>query len=61
MSKKDEAVSVEVDGSIYSAKVDRVGEWLLTLAIPLSDGVKAAALASMTETRFKVKFTPQED
>lgn len=51
-------VTVEVSAIIVSARTDRDGEWKLTLEVPASDALKAAALATQKETVFKVRFTP---
>lgn len=50
----------EITGVIDSARVDKDGAWKVTLAIPMSDGPKVAALTLYTETAFKIKFSPDD-
>lgn len=43
---------------IHSARVDRDGQWKMTLEVNMSDGPKVAALALQSEQLFKVSFAP---
>ena len=51
---------ITLKATIYSARSDRDGSWRLTLEIPSDQATLAAALATMTETVFKIEFTPEE-
>ena len=50
---------MEVRGIIVRSVSDRDGAWKLTLEIPDSDALKAAALATQKETVFKIRFVPE--
>ncbi len=49
-----------VNAIIVGVTRDRQGAWVMKLEIPESDGVKAAALATQTDTAFIVEFKPVE-
>jgi len=51
--------SAKFKAAVIGAKVDRVGQWTVTLEVPESDGVKVAALALHTEEVFEVAFYPE--
>lgn len=51
---------IQLKATIYSTRSDKDGEFKITLCIPQSDAVKAAALATQVETLFNVEFTPEE-
>ena len=53
---KSEAARIKA--AIVGAKVDRSGQWTITLEVPSTDGAKVAALALYTEQIFSVAFTP---
>ena len=57
MPVKKEAARIKA--AIVGAKVDRAGQWTMTLEVPESDGVKVAALALHTDQIFSVMFTPE--
>ena len=59
MKKTSREERVSIHAIIHSARVDRDGEWKLTLEVPNNDGAKVAALALNTETVFMVQFFPQ--
>lgn len=48
--------SLQISAIIHSAKVDRDGQWHITLEVPQQDGTKIAALATQTQQVFKVSF-----
>ena len=50
---------IQVEAIISGARMDRDGQWKLTLSIPLSEGGKVAALTAYVETVFKVTFKPE--
>ena len=52
---------VKIKATIVEVKRCKDGEWTLKLSIPASDAVKAAAVASQSETVFSVEFTPDEN
>jgi len=52
---------VKLKAIIHGAKRDQHGEWKLVLAIPQSDALNAAALATQNETVFDVSFKPEEN
>lgn len=51
--------AARIKAAIVGAKVDRAGQWTMTLEVPESDGVKVAALALHTEEVFDVAFYPE--
>ena len=55
---KSEATRIKA--AIVGAKVDRVGQWTMTLEVPESDGVKVAALALHAEEVFDVVFYAEQ-
>lgn len=52
--------AAEIEAAIVGAKVDRDGQWKLTLEAPASEGAKVAALALYTEQVFTVSFATQD-
>lgn len=56
MATNRRAEPTRIKATIHATKSDNLGEWTITLKIPKSDGVKAAALALYTETVFDVEF-----
>ena len=50
---------IKVEAIIHGARMSKDGDWLLTLAVPLSEGGKVAALTAYVETVFKVTFKPE--
>lgn len=53
----DPTVPIRLHAIIHAARVDKEGEWTLTLSIPSNEGPEVAALALNTETVFLVDFT----
>ena len=54
-------MEMELEATLYSARVDKEGAWKVTFDVPLSEGVNVAKLSAFTESNLKLKILVLEN
>ena len=49
-------MEMEIEATLYSARVDKEGAWKVTFDVPLSEGINVAKLSAFTENNLKLKI-----